>query len=202
MIVLFAFYLLVALAFLLVHAAIYRPLFSRHYPGEFDDVIPSVSGVRLTQLQHWVSDEMTELIRTTLSPKEQRLITWRRPRMIARELEPFEANARLLLAFSRPQMRLLRRKPPGPRSERDRLIAELYQRSRYCCLLLSFAKMSRFVLRWDRQRMIRFHRETVVAELREMLTVLLRLAETYAEHRRDNLLAWLDCWELSEEYPN
>lgn len=52
MMVLFAFYLFVALAFLLVHAVIYRPLFSRHYPGEFLDIIPAVSPVCLTKLEH------------------------------------------------------------------------------------------------------------------------------------------------------
>lgn len=142
---------------------------------------------------------MTQLIRTTLSPKEQRLITRRRPRMIGWELEPFEANARLVLAFARPQMRVLRRKQPGPRSERDRLIEELFERSKYCCLLLIFAKVTRIFMRWDRERMLRFHRETVLMELRDMLAALLRLAGTYAEHYQDNLLAWLDCWELSEE---
>lgn len=199
MMLLFAFYLFVALAFLLVHAVIYRPLFSRHYPGEFVDIVRAVSAVRLTELQNLVSKEMTELIRTRLSPKEQRLITRRRPRMIGWQLEPFEANARLLLAFSRPQMRVLRRKSPGPRSERERLIEELFDRSKHCCLLLIFAKIARILMRWDGERLIRFHRETVVVELRAMLAALLRLAGTYAEHYQDNLLAWLDCWELSED---
>jgi hypothetical protein len=163
-------------------------------------VIPVVSKVRLTELERWVSEEMTEHIATRLSLQEQRAIRRRRPRAIGERLAPFEANARLCLAFAKPQMRVLRRKPPGPRAERDRLTEELFERSKYCCQLLAFAKAVRTLMPWDSERMLQFHREVVVVELRELLRAFLKLAGSHAVYHRDALLNYLECWELSEEF--
>jgi hypothetical protein len=197
MIVLCAGYLLATIFFLLIYCAIYRPLHSYPYPGELVDVIPAVLNVRLAELERWVSDEMSVLIAGTLSPREQRLARRRRRRVISDRLVPVEGNARLCLAFTRQQMRCLRSKPPGPRSEHDRLLEDLFAHSQYCCLLLTFAKAIR-LLPWDRERMIKFHRETVVREVREFLLVFLKFAATHGDYQRDNLLACLDCWELEE----
>jgi hypothetical protein len=205
-------YVLLISSFSLIYFGFYRPLFSHPYPGEFNDVIPAVSNIRLAELERWVSEEMSTLIAGTLSPREQRLARRRRRQMISDRLAPAEANARLCLAFTRPQVRRLRSKPsecryarrhrasgvlPARRSERDRLLEELFERSQHCCLLLILAKVIR-MLPWDRERMIRFHRETVVREIREFLLVFVRFAGTYGDYQRDNLLACLDCWELDE----
>ena len=198
MIVSCAGYLLAILILSSIYYAIYRPLHSHPYPGELVDVIPAVLNVRLAELERWVSDEMSVLITGTLSPKEQRLARRRRRQMISDRLVPVEGNARLCLAFTRQQIRCLRSKPPGPRSERDRLLEDLFAHAQYCCLLLTFAKAIRMFMPWDRERMIRFHRETVVREVREFLLVFLRFAGTYGDYQRDNLLACLDCWELDE----
>ncbi len=209
-------YLLLILFFSVIYFGVYRPLHSHPYPGELVDVIPAVLNVRLVELERYVSEEMSALIAETLSPREQRLARRRRRQMISDRLAPAETNARLCVAFARPLVRRLQSKPPECRSrrrhhrasgevparssERDRLLEELFARSQYCCLLLTFAKAIRMFMPWERERMIRFHRETVVREVREFLLVFLRFAGTYGDYQRDNLLACLDCWELDEGY--
>jgi hypothetical protein len=191
--------LLLVLAFSLLYLALYRPLYAHPYPGEIVDVIPAVSTINLSELERWVSEEMSELMAQTLTPRGQRMASRRRRQMIADRLAPVEANAKLLLAFTRHQVRSIRSRPPGPRSERDRLMEDLFERSQYSCLLLTFAKASRLFLPWDTQRLIKFHREIVTNELRELLLLFLKLSGTYGEYCRDNLLAALDVWELAEE---
>lgn len=193
------FEVLAVFVLLVVYFAIYRPLHSHPYPGEIVDVIPAVSSIRLVELERWVSEEMSDLMAQKLTPKELRLAMRRRRQMIAEQLIPVESNARLLLAFTRHQVRSIRSKPPGPRSERDRLMEDLFERAQYCCLLLTFAKASRIVMLWDTQRSIKFHREMVMNEVRELLLLFLKLSATYGEYCRDNLLAALDVWELAEE---
>jgi len=199
--------LLAILTFSLIYFAIYRPLHSHPYPGEFVDVISAVSSVRLVELERVVSEEMSARIAETLSPKEQRLARRRRPHAISDRLAPVEANARLCVAFTRPQVRLLRNKRPGPqacrrhsRPERDLLLEELFKHSQDICLLLIFAKAVRVLMPWDRERMIRFHRETVVPEVRDFLFVFVQYAGTFGDCQRENLLTWLDCWELDQGY--
>lgn len=207
--------LLAISCFSLVYFGLYRPLYSDPYPGDLVDMIPAVLNVRLAELERWVSEEMSVLLVGTLSPREQRLARRRRWQMISDRLAPAEANARLCLAFTRPQVKRLRSKPLecrygrrhrangvllARRPERDRLLEDLFEHAQYCCLLLTFAKAIRVFMPWDRERMIRFHRETVVREVREFLLVFLRFAGTYGDYQRDNLLACLDCWELDEGY--
>jgi hypothetical protein len=192
--------LLVGSFFAVVYLAIYRPLFSQPYPGEILDTIGVVANVRLTELELWVSKEMSDRITERLTPREQRIARRERRKIIAERLAPAESNARLCLASIGPEVRMLRGKPAGPRSERDRLMEELFEQAQYCCLLLTFAKVSRTLLPWDVDRMIRFHREVVLQEVRQLLLVFLRLTETYGHHYRENLLACLDCWELDEEH--
>jgi len=191
--------LLLILAFLLLYFILYRPLYSQPFPGEMLDVIAAVSNIRLVELERWVSEEMSDLMATKLTPRELRMARRRRRQMIADRLAPVEVNSRLFLAFARQQMKSVRSKPPGPRSERDRLMEELFERSQYCCLLLTFAKASRVFMPWDVQRQIKFHRETVVKEVRELLLLFLKLSATYGECCHDNLLAALDVWELADE---
>jgi hypothetical protein len=191
--------LLLVLAFSLLYFALYRPLYSHPYPGEIVDVIPAVSTINLFELERWVSEEMSDLMAQKLTPREQRKARRRRRQVIADRLVPVEANAKLLLAFARHQVRSIRSKPPGPRSERDRLMEDLFERSQYCCLLLTFAKASRIFMPWDTQRLIKFHREIVRNEVRELLLLFLKLGGTYGEYCRENLLAALDVWELAEE---
>ncbi|HXC43703.1 MAG TPA: hypothetical protein VNY51_09305 [Candidatus Dormibacteraeota bacterium] len=193
--------------FLLLYFGLYRPLYSHPYPGELADVISAVSNVRLVELERLVSEEMSARIAETLSPREQRLAKRNRSRAISDRLAPIEANASLCVAFARPQVRLLRRTRQGPkacrmrsRSERDRLLEELFKLAQDCCLLLIFAKAIRIFMPWDRERMIRFHRETVLPEVRDFLLVFLQYAATFGDYQRENLLAWLDCWELDEGY--
>jgi hypothetical protein len=191
--------LLLAWAFSLLYFALYRPLYSHPYPGEIVDVIPAVLTINLLELERWVSEEMSDLMAQKLTPREQRKARRRRRQMIADRLAPVEANAKLLLAFTRHQVRSIRSRPPGPRSERDRLMEDLCERAQYCCLLLTFAKASRTFMPWDTQRLITFHREIVRNEVRELLLLFLKLSETYGEYCRENLLAALDVWELAEE---
>jgi hypothetical protein len=193
--------------FLLLYFWLYRPLYSHPYPGELADVISTVSSVRLVELERMVSEEMSARIAETLSPKEQRLAKRNRSRAISDRLAPVEANASLCVAFTRPQVRLLRKKGPGrqacrrrSQSERDRLLEELFKLSQDCCLLLIFAKAIRVFMPWDRERMIRFHRETVLPEVRDFLRVFVEYAGTFGDCQRENLLTWLDCWELDEGY--
>lgn len=200
-------YLLLISFFSLIYFGLYRPLHSHPYPGELADVISAVSSVRLVELERVVSEEMSVRIAETLTPREQRLAERNRTRGISDRLAPVEANASLCVAFTRPQVRLLRKKGPGrqacrrrSRSERDRLLEELFKRAQDCCLLLVFAKAVRVLMPWDRERMIRFHRETVVPEVREFLRVFVEYAGTFGVVERENLLAWLDCWELDEGY--
>jgi hypothetical protein len=192
---------LLALAFSLLYFALYRPLYSHPYPGEIVDVIPAVSTVGLAELERWVSEEMSNLMAQRLTPKEQRMASRRRRHIIADRLVPVEANAKLLLAFARHQVRSMRSKPPGPRSERDRLMEQLFERAQYCCLLLTFAKATRILMPWDTRRLIKFHREIVTNEVRQLLLLFLKLSGTYGEYCRENLLAALDVWELAEETP-
>lgn len=192
-------FLLLVLALSLLYFAIYRPLYHHPFPGEIVDVIPAVSAVSLAELERWVSEEMSDLMAQRLTLREQRLARRRRRRVIAERLAPVEANARLVLAFTRYQVRAIRSKPPGPRSERDQLMEVLFERAQYCCLLLTFAKASRAILPWDTQRLIKFHREMVMNEVRELLLLFLKLSATYGGHCRENLLAALDVWELAEE---
>lgn len=192
-------FLLLVLALSLLYFAIYRPLYYHPFPGEIVDVIPAVSAVSLAELERWVSEEMSDLMAQRLTLREQRLARRRRRRVIAERLAPVEANARLVLAFTRYQVRAIRSKPPGPRSERDQLMEVLFERAQYCCLLLTFAKASRAILPWDTQRLIKFHREMVMNEVRELLLLFLKLSATYGGHCRENLLAALDVWELAEE---
>jgi hypothetical protein len=207
MIALFAGYLLVILVFALFYYTVYRPLYSRAYPGELADVISAVSNVRLVELERMVSEEMSTRIAETLSPREQRLAKRNRIRAISDRLAAVEANASLCVAFTRPQVRLLRRNRQGAkacrrrsRSERDRLLEELFKLSQDCCLLLIFARAVRVLMPWDRERMIRFHRETVLPEVRDFLRVFVEYAGTFGDCQRENLLTWLDCWELDEGY--
>jgi hypothetical protein len=200
MIFLSAIYALAGLLFLVIYFGIYRPLYSAPFPGELLDVIPAVAGIRLAELERYVSEEMTVLMAESLTPREQRIARKRRRQVISAGLAPIEADARLCLAFSRPKVRQLRNQPPGPRSERDRLIEDLFEQAQYCCLLLTFAKVSRTLMPWDAGRMITFHREIVLKEVRRLLLVFLQLSGTYGEHHRSNLLACLDCWELDEEF--
>jgi hypothetical protein len=193
--------------FLLLYFGLYRPLYSQPYPGELADVISAVSNVRLLELERLVSDEMSARIAETLSPREQRLAKRNRSRAISDRLAPVEANASLCVAFARPHVRLLRRKRQGAKacrrrsqSERDRLLEELFKLAQDCCLLLIFAKATRIFMPWDRERMIRFHRETVLPEVRDFLRAFVQYAGTFGEVERENLLAWLDCWELDEGY--
>lgn len=192
-------YLVAFLIFLLIYVGIYRPLYSHPFPGEIVDVIPAVSAISLAELERWVSEEMSDIMAQRLTPREQRIARRRRRQVIAERLAPVEANARLLLAFTRHQVRSTRSKPPGPRSERDRLMEVLFERAQYCCLLLTFAKVSRAIMPWDTQRLIKFHREMVMNEVRELLLLFLKLSATYGGHCRENLLAALDVWELAEE---
>jgi hypothetical protein len=193
--------------FSVIYFGFYRPLFSHPYPGELADVISAVVNVRLVELERIVSEEMSARIAETLTPREQRLAKRNRIRGISDRLAPVEANASLCVAFTRPQVRRLRKKRQGPKacrrrslSERDRLLEELFELAQDCCLLLSFAKAVRVLMPWDRERMIRFHRETVLPEVRNFLRVFVQYAGTFGEVERDNLLAWLDCWELDEGY--
>lgn len=191
--------LLLALAFVVLYLALYRPLYSHPYPGELLDVIPAVWSMNLAELERWVSEEMSKLLAQKLTPRGQRMAERRRRKMIAERLAPVEANARLILAFTRQQVRVLRSKPLGPRSERDRLIEQLFDRAQYCCLLLNFAKASRIFMPWDTRRLIQFHRKIVTNEVPELLRLFLKLSGTYGEYCRENLLAALDVWELAEE---
>lgn len=191
--------ILAILVLLAVYLTVYRPLHSYPFPGELVDVITEVSNISLAELERWVSQEMSDLMAQKLTPREQRIARRRRRQMIAERLAPVEKNARLVLAFTRYQVRSIRSKPPGPRSERDRLMETLFDRTQYCCLLLTFAKASRVILPWDTERLIRFHREMVMNEVREFLLLFVKLSETYGEYCRDNLLAALDVWELTEE---
>jgi hypothetical protein len=208
LIVFFCVLCLLAVSFLaLIYFWYYRPLYSRPYPGELIDVISAVVNVRLVELERIVSEEMSTRIAETLSPREQRLARRGRRQAISDRLAPVEANASLCVAFTRPQVRRLRKKRQGPKacrrrsqSERDRLLEELFELAQNCCLLLSFAKVVRVLMPWDRERMIRFHRETVLPEVRNFLRVFVQYAGTFGEVERDNLLAWLDCWELDEGY--
>ena len=193
-------FVLVGIFFSVAYLAFYRPLHSRPYPGQILDVIPVVANVNLAELERWVSQEMSDQISERLTPREQRLARRERRKVIAEKLAPAEANARLCLASIRPEMRMIRGKPAGPRSERDRLTEDLFEQAQYCCLLLTFAKISRTLLPWDVERMVKFHRDVVLQEVRQLFLVFLRLTETYGEHHKSNLLACLDCWELDEEF--
>src|SRR6185437_876777 len=199
MIIACAVYVVAFAIFLLIYFGIYRPLYSYPFPGEIADVIPAVSSIRLAELERWVSEEMCDLMAQKLTPREQRKTRNRRRKMLAERLIPVEANARLLLAFTRHEVTFIRNKPPGPRSERDRLVENLFERAQYCCLLLTFAKASRIFMPWDTQRLIKFHREMVMNDVRELLLVFLKLSATYGEYCRENLLVALDVWELAEE---
>lgn len=192
-------YAVAFLLFLLIYVVIYRPLYSHPFPGDMIDLIPAVSTVGLAELERWVSEEMSNLIAQKLTPREQRIAERRRRQMIADRLAPVEANARLILAFTRQQARILRSKPPGPRSERDRLMEQLFECAQYCCLVLNFAKISRMFMPWDTRRLIQFHRQIVMNDVREFLLLFLQLSATYGEYCRENLLAALDVWELAEE---
>jgi hypothetical protein len=199
MIVACVLYIVAFLIFLLIYFGIYRPLYSHPFPGELEDVIPAVTTINLVELERWVSEQMSDLMAQKLTPKELRMARRRRRQMIADRLAPVEANARLLLAFSRHQVRSIRSKPLGPRSERDRLAEDLFDRAQHCCLLLTFAKATRIFMPWDTRRLIKFHREIVEHDVRELLLLFLKLSATYGEYCRDNLLAALDVWELAEE---
>ncbi len=199
MVVACASYIIAGLIFLFIYVAFYRPLLSHPYPGDMRDVISAVSAIRLGELERWVSQEMTDFMESTLTPREQRIIRRRRRIMISERLAPIESNARLYLAFTRYQLRRLQMKPAGPRSQRDRLMQEAFDKGRSCCLVLMFAKATRTFMAWDNERLLKFHRETVLEEVREHMLLFLQLSATYGERHRDNLLNFLDAWELDEE---
>jgi hypothetical protein len=155
--------------------------------------------VKWLELQTLVSQEMSDRIAEHSAWERRKLTRWR-PWAIADRLSPAEANVRLCLAFARWEARKIRKKRPGPRSERERLLADLYRQAQSCSLALMFARFSRVLAFWDTERLIRFHREVVVEEVRSLLLLLLKVAGTYGDHHRENMMSWLDCWELYDEY--
>lgn len=199
MIVACAAYLVAFVIFLLIYFGFYRPLFCQHFPGEINDLISVVPSIPLVELERWVSEEMSDLMVRKLTPKEQRKARNGRRKMIAERLIPVEMSATLVLAFTRQEVRSIRNRPPGPRSERDRLMESLFERSQHFCLMLTFAKATRLFMPWDTQRLIKFHREMVMNEVRDFLILFLKLSATYGELCRENLIAALDVWELAEE---
>lgn len=88
---------------------------------------------------------------------------------------------------------------PTEFSEREWLLQEVFERAQSCSLLLTFAKATRFLMPWDVQRFLKFHRETVMHEIRELMVVFVKLSGTYGEHHRENLLTALDAWDLIDE---
>jgi hypothetical protein len=195
----FVFELTAVLVLGFIYFAFYLPLLSEPYPGGIAEVVRGVRNVKLVELRHLVSQEMTEQIAQYCEWERKKLTRWR-PKAIAERLEPAEANVRLCLAFARWEFRKIRKKPAGPRSEQERLIEELYRQAQVCSMALMFAKVIRVLAFWDTERLIRFHREVVLDELRACLFVLLQVAGTYGRHHRENMLAWLDCWELDDDY--
>lgn len=182
-----------------VYFAVYLPLLSQPYPGDISDVVHMVTNIQMLELENLVSHEMSDRIAKSAAWERRKLTRWR-PRAIGERLLPAEANVRLGLAFTRWEARKIRKKLPGPRSEQDRLLEELYQQAQLCSLALMFAKFGRVLAFWDTERLIRFHREVVLEELRNFLLLFLKVAGTYGGNHRENMLAWLDVWELYEEY--
>lgn len=182
-----------------VYFAFYLPLASEPNPGDIAEVVRLVQNVKLIELKHLVSQEMTDQIAQHCEWERKKLTRWR-PGAIAERLEPAEANVRLCLAFARWEFRRIRRKPPGPRSELEQLIAELHRQAQSCSMVLMFAKVSRVLAFWDTERLIRFHREVVLEEVRACLFILLQVADSYGKHHRENMMTWIDCWELDEDY--
>lgn len=192
-------YLVAAAVFLLIYVGVYRPLFPKRDPGDIGDVIAVVQNVRLQELERLLSDEMSRLMWRDLTESEQRRVQRERGRAIAARLEPLTTNVRLCLAFTRKRAMEIRGTDPGAFTEREWLLQHTFQKAQSCSLLLTFAKATRLLMPWDVQRFLKFHRETVMHETREVMVLFVKLSETYGEHHRENLLAALDAWELIDE---
>lgn len=192
-------YLFAAMVFLLIYLGIYRPLFPCREPGNIGDVIAVVQNVKLQELERLLSDEMSSLLLRDLTPAEQRRAQRERRRAISARLEPLTTNVRLCLAFTRRKAIELRGIDPGTYTERQWLLQHAFQKAQSCSLLLAFAKATRLLMPWDVKKFVRFHRETVIHEIREVMVLFVKLSETYGEHHRENLLAALDAWELVDE---
>jgi len=192
-------YLIGVMVFLLIYLGVYRPLFSHRDPGDIGDVIAAVHNVRLQELDRLLSDEMSELMAHSLTPSKQRRAQRGRRLAISARLKPIEMDVRLCLAFSQRRAMEIRGNDPEAFTDRQWLLQEVFERAQSCSLLLTFAKATRCLVPWDVQRLLLFHRETVMHEVRELMVLFVRLSETYGEHHRDNLLAALDAWDLIDE---
>ena len=192
-------YLIAGGIFVLLYLAIYRPLFSHRDPGEIGDVIAVVQNVRLQELDRLLSDEMSELMSRSVIPTKQRRAQRERRLAISARLKPIEIDVKLCLAFTEKRAMQIRGNDPASFTDREWLLQEVFDRAQSCSLVLTFAKATRFLVPWDVQRLLLFHRETVMHEVRELMVLFVRLSETYGEHHRDNLLAALDAWDLIDE---
>ena len=192
-------YLVALFLFLLIYFGIYRPLFSCPYPGEIGDLIAAVQNVRFAELDRLLSEEMSDLMSRSLSPRDQRKARRRLRHAISIRMAAIEADVHLCLAFTRHEVLALRRKAPGPRTERDRLLEDVFEKAQSCSLVLAFAKANRVFLPWDQQRLLKFHRETVMEEVRELVRGFVKLSATYGEHRCENLIVALDAWDVIED---
>jgi hypothetical protein len=192
-------YLFAATVFLVIYLGVYRPLFPFRDPGKIGDVIAAVQTVRLQELERLLSDEMSTLMSRDLTPSEQRRAQRERRRAISARLEPLTTNVRLCLAFTRKKAMEIRGTDPEAFTEREWLLQHAFQKAQSCSLLLAFAKATRLLMPWDVQRFLKFHRETVIHEIREVMVLFVKLSETYGEHHRENLLAAMDAWELIDE---
>lgn len=192
-------YVAAAAVFLVIYLGVYRPLFPHRDPGDIGDVIAVVQSVRLQELERLLSDEMSELMSRGLTESEQRRAQRERRRAVSARLEPLTINVRLCLAFTREKVADIRGVDPEAFTERQWLLQHALQKAQSCSLLLTFAKATRLLMPWDVQRFLKFHRETVMHEIRELMVLFVRLSGTYGEHHRENLLAALDAWELVDE---
>lgn len=191
-------YLVAGAIFLLIYFAVYRPLFSHPDAGDIGDVIAVVQNVRLQELDRLLSEEMSQLMLRDLTPSEQRRARRERRLAISARLKPIELDVRLCLAFTRSKAMEIRGNDPEAFTDRQWLLQHVFEKAQSCSLILTFAKASRFLVPWDVQRFLTFHRE-IMHEIRELLVLFVKLSETYGDHHRDNLLAALDAWELVDE---
>jgi hypothetical protein len=186
------------LLFVLIYLGIYTPLFSHFDPGEISDVILAVKSVRLREIDRLLSEEMSMLMAHKVAGVRGPIVQLRRRRAISVRLESVEANVGLFLAFSRRRALKIRRWDPETYSDQEWLLQDVFEKARGCILVLTFAKAVRTFLPWDMERLLNFHRETVMGEVRELMVLFLRLSETYGEWHRENLLTMLEAWELEE----
>lgn len=185
--------------FMIVYFGIYRPLLSHPDPGDMGELVVAVKEARLLELERLLSEEMTKLIALEVDGLKRLIVHLRRQRAISARLEPVETDVGLFLAFTRRKALKIRKWDPATYSDQEWLLQDVFEKARDCMLVLTFAKVARTLLPWDMERLLQFHREIVMQQVRELMLLFLKLSATYGEWHKENLLAMLDAWELAGE---